>query len=181
MYVIAAAAGLLVVIAIIWKSSSGGKISAGSRRRRSFVDDGELPEQARPLHKDAYVQKWAADTIPSLFDIGPKNIKRFDKQIDQFFFTDSSKTMHLSALKKCGVMAWVNRDARRCGAFIKGGAVIAGRGIVGQNSAARYSYKLEVPVTVQGQNLQGVVSSTLKVTLFVVRDDERLSISQITY
>ena len=145
------------------------------------MDDGELPEQARPLHKDAFVQKWAADTIPNLFDLGPKNKKRFDKQIDHFFFTEKSKEMHLSALKKCGVYSWVNKDARRCGAFIKGAAVIAGRGVVGQNSAARYSYKIEVPVTVQGQNLQGMVSSSLKVVIFVVRDDEKLSISQIVF
>lgn len=176
-----AALGIMLVLVILRKKYSLSSRSSFARRRNALLDDGELTDQAKPLAKDAIVKKWAADHIPALFDFGPKNIKRFEKLNSHLFFDDKALAMHIGSLKKTGIFSWASKDARRCAAHINGVAQIIGRGIVGQGVSARYSYKVEIPITVQGQNRSNMINSTLKVTVFVVRDDDNLSISQIAF
>jgi hypothetical protein len=171
----------MLVLVMLRKKYSLGSRRSFARRRNAMLDDGELTNQAKPLAKDAVVKKWAGDHVPALFDFGPKNIKRFEKLNRHLFFDDKALAMHIGSLKKTGIFNWAIEDARRCAAHINGLAKIVGRGVVGQGVSARYSYKLEIPIIVQGQNRNNAINTSLKVTLFVVRDDNDLNISQITF
>ena len=135
----------------------------------------ELPLLNEPFETTGIAQEWGEKHVRRLYTFTYDSLGDLPTLVADMFYggedgSDSTKLdAYIKGMKAQGFFTLVLKEKRLCTAFLSDSARVLQHGMMGSGTAARYGYRIQVPLNVQCKNEQNTKTFKRVVTVSVVR------------